>query len=112
MIRVMTPQERISTVLFYSRQNVPPRPGDDADRLARGKAYFNKVCFRCHGPDGRGNEDYARLAGQQPSYMTLALQRYRNNSDGMRNDPMMADVVKMMNDADISAVAAYVASLP
>ena len=112
LIKAMTPQERVSVVLFYSRQKVAPRTTGDAALRAKGKAYFEQVCFRCHGADGHGSEDYARLAGQQPPYMELALKRYRNNTDGVRNDPNMADTTRMMADDDIRAVAAYVASLP
>jgi len=112
MIKAMSPQERMSVMLFYSRQPVSPRATGDAALRARGKAYFEKVCFRCHGTDGHGNQNYARLAGQQPPYMELALKRYRDNTDGRRNDPLMAGVTRLMVDADIHAVAAYVASLP
>jgi len=112
LIKAMTPQERVSAVLFYSRQTVAPRTTGDAALRAKGKAYFEQVCFRCHGANGHGGEDYARLAGQQPPYMELALKRYRNNTDGARNDPNMADTTKLMTDDDIRAVAAYVASLP
>jgi len=112
MIKALTPQERMSVMLFYSRQAVAPRVTGDAWLRDKGKSYFEKVCFRCHGPDGHGNQSYARLAGQQPPYMELALKRYRDNTDGRRNDPLMGGVTKLMTDADIHAVAAYVASLP
>jgi len=112
MIKAMTAQERMSVMLFYSRQAVAPRATGDAALRDKGKIYFEKVCFRCHGLDGRGSQAYARLAGQQPSYMELALKRYRDNTDGRRNDPLMAGVTRLMTDADIHAVAAYVASLP
>jgi cytochrome c553 len=112
LIKAMKPDERVAAVLFYARQAVPPRPVDDAALRARGKAYFDQVCFRCHGSDGRGSDAFARLAGQQAAYVTLALKRYRNNTDGARNDPLMAAATRLMSDADIQAVAAYVSSLP
>jgi len=111
LIKAMKPDEIIAVALFYARQPVTPKAAPaNAALLAQGKAYFEKVCFRCHGADGRGNETYARLAGQQESYVTLTLRRYRDG-DGTRTAPEMTTSTKMMDDETIRAVAAYVASL-
>ncbi|MDR2153485.1 MAG: c-type cytochrome [Burkholderiaceae bacterium] len=113
MLKAMTPQERVGAALFYSRQKVTSRASADAALRAQGKTYYEKVCFRCHGSDGRGSEEYARLAGQQSSYVMTALKRYRDNAqDGVRRDPLMAATTKLMSDDDIRAVAAYVVSMP
>jgi len=113
LIKAMTPQERLGASLFYSRQTVAPRAVEDANLRAKGKAYYEKVCFRCHGPDGRGSQEYARLAGQQPSYVLAAVRRYRENSpDAARRDPLMAAATKLMTEDDIRAVVAYVSTMP
>jgi cytochrome c553 len=112
LIKAMTPQERVSAVLFFANQQVPTRAPTDVALAAKGKAYFEKVCFRCHGSNARGGEEYARLAGQQVPYVTLAVKRYRENTGDRRKDPVMADTVKMMSDDDINAVATYVSTLP
>jgi cytochrome c553 len=111
LIKAMKPDEIVAVALFYARQPVTTQvsPAGNA-LLAQGKAYFEKVCFRCHGADGRGTETYARLAGQQESYVTLTLHRYRDG-DGTRSAPEMITSTKMMDDVTIRAVAAYVASL-
>lgn len=112
MIKAMKPDERASAAWFYARQTVAPQPPVDAALRAKGKAYFDQVCFRCHGADGHGSENFARVAGQHPSYVAQALKRYRDGGELKRSDPLMSAATKGMSDTDIQAVAAYVASLP
>ena len=110
LIKAMSADERIDTALYFSRQPVTTQPSADAALVAQGKSYYDKVCFRCHGADGHGNESYARLAGQQMPYVTRTLTRYREGG-GTRMDPLMAAATQQMDDATIRAVAAYVSSL-
>ncbi|MDR0276122.1 MAG: c-type cytochrome [Burkholderiaceae bacterium] len=111
LIKAMKPQEIIASAMFYARQPVTTKISPaGAALVAQGKVYYEKVCFRCHGPDGRGSETYARLAGQQESYVTLTLHRYRDGT-GERTAPEMTTSTKLMNDEDIRAVAAYIASM-
>ena len=76
----------------------------------QGKIYYDKICFRCHGEQGRGSERYARVAGQQADYLSRTLKRYRDGSGG-RIDPLMAANTRTMKDEDIAAVVAYIASM-
>lgn len=111
MIRAMDSDEKVGMVLFYTSQPVVPRTAGNAALIAAGHDYFSKVCFRCHGTDGRGNTLIPRIAGQQAGYLRLTLQRYRAGT-GVRVEPLMAASTRLMTDADIDAVAAYVASMP
>ena len=108
MIKAMNSDEKIGMVLFYSGQNIAPKPVANAALAAKGKDYYNKTCWRCHGEDGHGNEIFARIAGQQPDYLRLTLKNYRART-GTRVDPLMADISNLMTDADIEAVVAFVA---
>jgi len=110
MIKSMTSDEKIGIVLYYSNQKVTVKPASNLALAAKGKEYFNKICFRCHGNDGRGNEQFARIAGQQPDYLRVTLQRYRA-ATGVRNDPLMSASTKLMTDADIDAIVSYVGAL-
>lgn len=110
MIKAMSPDEKIGAVLFYASQKVTVKPTANAALAAKGKEYFNKICWRCHAEDGRGNENFARIAGQQPDYMRTTLKRYRNGT-GSRVEPLMAASTKQMTDADINAVVAYVGAM-
>ena len=110
MIKAMSNDEKIATVLFYAAQKVTHKPASNAALVARGKDYFNKVCWTCHGNDGRGNEKIARIAGQQADYMRATLTNYRNGT-GARTEPQMAAITRGMSDADIAAVVTYVGAM-
>lgn len=111
MIRAMDSDEKVGMVLFYTGQPVAQRPASNAALVAKGKEYYGKVCFRCHGDDGRGNAVIPRIAGQQTAYLRLTLQRYRAGT-GVRVEPLMAASTRLMSDPDIDAVSAFVASMP
>lgn len=110
MIKALSPEEKLGVVLYYAQQEVAIKPVTNAALVAKGQEYFNKICFRCHGENGRGNEKIARIAGQQSGYLTTTLKRYRDGSS-LRADPLMAANTKTMTDADIAAVVAYVNSM-
>ncbi|HAU57811.1 MAG TPA: cytochrome C [Comamonadaceae bacterium] len=111
MIRAMNADEKIGMVLFYAAQDVAHKPATNAALAAKGQEYFGKICFRCHGNVGRGNELIARIAGQQADYLRLTLKRYRDGTDVRANSTMTPNT-KHMTDADIEAVVAYVSSMP
>lgn len=110
MIKVMSVDERVGMVLFYAQQAVQRRPVSQPSLAAKGQQYYQRVCFRCHGTDGHGNEQLARIAGQQPDYLTTTLKRYRS-ANGVRVNSAMTANTQAMTDADIEAVVAYVGSM-
>lgn len=111
MIRAMSTDEKVGVALYYAGQPVSPAAGGDAAVMARGKSYFERVCFRCHGADGHGSDVLPRIASQGVEYLQSTLRAYRSGT-GPRQDPLMASNVKLMSDAEIDAVTAYVASMP
>ena len=111
MIRAMNSDEKVGMVLFYAAQEVTRTAHSNAALAAKGQDYFNKTCFRCHGADGRGNAQIARIAGQQAPYLNLTLKRYRAGG-GERARSVMVDNARLMSDADIDAVVAFVSSMP
>ncbi len=111
MIKALKSDEKVGMVLFYARQSVLVQKTDaSAALIAKGKDYYNRICWRCHATDGRGNDKFARIAGQQPVYLHNTLTQYRAGS-GVRTDPLMGATTKLMTDADIDAVVAYVSSM-
>jgi cytochrome c553 len=87
-----------------------PKPADAAS--ARGKELAGKMhCGQCHLPDYRGRNQMPRLAGQREDYVVDAMIGYR---DGKRTgaDTTMSEVLYGMGDADIKALAAFLATLP
>jgi len=111
LIKAMSPAERADAVAYLAAQTMQPSaPLAPAAQIAEGRSYYGKVCFRCHGDKAMGDAAVPRLAGQQPGYVVKSLKRYRDGT-GERLEPVMAANTKMMSDAQIQAVAAYVASL-
>lgn len=110
LIRVLKEEEKAKIALFYASQN--PLPGKQNPALvAEGAKIFAKVCARCHGEQGKGNEEIPRLAGQHTQYLQVSITRYRDKT-GVRQDPLMSSAVALLKDADIKAVAAYLNTLP
>lgn len=110
LIKAMSEDERVNAVVYFASQEVKPHPVTNAALASRGKELFFKVCQRCHGEQGRGNEKFPRLAGQQPEYLTLSLKRYRD-ATGERIDPFMAANTKNLSDADINSLVAFVSGM-
>jgi cytochrome c553 len=101
----------------------PPAPGQVAEPapaqvVARGRELF-ALCTQCHLKDGSGNQLALApaIAGLPQWYTYSQLQKFRlghrgqhfDDIAGMRMRPMS---LSLANDADVTAVAAYVASLP
>ncbi len=110
MIKAMSDEEKVSAVVFFTSQEVKPHASSNPALASHGKELFFKICQRCHGEQGRGNEKIARIAGQQPEYLTLSLKRYRDGT-GERIDPLMASNTKNLTDADINALVAFVSGM-
>ena len=68
------------------------------------------VCAACHGADGNAQLQGApSLAGQPKVFIENQLVMIR---EGMRNIPMMQDMLNGVSDDEIAAMAAHYAALP
>jgi cytochrome c553 len=71
------------------------------------------ACAACHGPTGNGNgpATWPMVSGQNAEYTADQLRYFRSGERA--NDPveMMRGVAKRMTDAEITAVANYIAGL-
>ena len=68
------------------------------------------VCVACHGADGNSmNPIWPNLAGQHAEYTEAQLLAFR--SGARANNAQMTGVAAKMNDAEIKAVADYIAGL-
>ena len=65
-------------------------------------------CGQCHLPDYAGRAQIPRLAGQREDYLRSALTAYRDNQRG-GSDTIMNDVMYGVSDADIQALAHFLA---
>jgi len=81
------------------------------DLVVRGGAGKTVACAACHGEGLKGNGNFPPLAGRSPSYLARQLydiQKYTRNGPGTQ---LMRPVVQNLNEADILAITAYLASL-
>jgi len=105
----LTPDEKLALVLYYA--NVPLKPAvGDLKRAQTGMPLYLSSCQACHGGDGRGLAGYARVAGQRPGYVVQTLKNYRDGKD-RRLSHEMSTVTSGLSDAQIEALAAYIANL-
>jgi len=70
------------------------------------------ACAGCHGPTGAGlPAQYPRIAGQFTEYTEAQLKTFRTGERANDPNKMMRMIAIKMTDAEISAVADYIAGL-
>lgn len=108
---------QIKDLAAYYAKFPPARgiPAEDPALAAKGKALYDEgvpnrdipACAGCHGNDGEGNEAIPRLAGQHRQYLVRQLQAFHGLA---RENEIMDENAKNLNDDDIAAVAEYLSS--
>lgn len=84
----------------------------DAGTAKRAEEVAQKAhCGSCHLPDYSGREQIPRLAGQREEYLLEAMRQYRDNRRS-GGDTLMAAALYGIADADLQALAKYLARLP
>ncbi len=109
LARRFSDEDKVNLVVYFSSLPVKPAGGDPA-LAVQGMKIYRTRCVGCHGEDGRGKKGYARLAGQQPEYVKKTLVGFRDH-EGRRESAFMRAMVAGLSDADIEALAAYIASM-
>lgn len=105
---------------YYESQKLKPVKFDDT-LIAKGESIFRggitgisvPACMACHGPSGSGNAAavWPSLKGQLPEYTVTQLKMFRDGSRANDTGKMMRNVAARMSDAEIMAVAAYIAGI-
>ncbi|WP_426415920.1 c-type cytochrome [Aestuariirhabdus sp. LZHN29] len=112
LAETLSEQERVDVAIFFSHQPVKQRPTNaSAPLLSKGKNIFGNTCVICHGVDAYGKDLQPRLAGQPVQYLVSTLQTFRDDPS-VRPPSAMHGVAAKLSDGDISALAAYLSSLP
>jgi cytochrome c553 len=103
---------------WLSTKSAKPGFAKDREQVALGERIYRggiadrqvPACAGCHSPNGAGiPAQYPRLSGQHADYAVAQLLAFR---DGVRkNSLQMTQVAAKLNDAEIKAVADYVAGL-
>lgn len=120
--RALSDADIAATARFYAALPVPPAmgPAPSGDVLNRGKQLARignwskgvPACFQCHGDQGQGvAPHFPAIAPQSATYLVNQLHDWKSGS--RRNDPqgLMKSVADRLSEADMTAVAAYLASL-
>jgi cytochrome c553 len=86
--------------------------------LAKGEALVAKggpgktvACAPCHGSDLKGLGPLPSIAGRSPSYMFRQFYDFRHGARTGEWSPLMAQVVSNLDQEDMLAIVAYLASI-
>jgi cytochrome c553 len=105
--------EEIRNLGAYYASLPPPKPptGPESDALALGaKLAGQHRCSSCHGNDYAGVGPAARLSGQREDVLLKALRDFKSGSRVGSGVASMADVTFDLSDADMQALAHYMAA--
>jgi cytochrome c553 len=80
------------------------------------KLFEKGACASCHGANFNKPIDgsYPKIAGQHADYLYVALKSYKveGNANVGRGNPIMAGMAKQFSNAELRAMAEYLAALP
>jgi cytochrome c553 len=110
LAKTLSVEDKIKIALYYAEMEMKASGGGKSELMAKGEQLFKQACVSCHGADGRGQEGYARLAGQRYDYVVKMLKEFRDRT-GKRTNVWMTSVAIRLSDQDIEAVSTYLANL-
>ncbi|MCG7918800.1 MAG: c-type cytochrome [Candidatus Thiodiazotropha taylori] len=110
LAKTFTLEDKIKIAIYYAEMDMKLSGGGKPELMQKGKQIYKEVCVECHGDNGRGQEGYARLAGQRYDYVVKMLKEFRDRT-GKRTNVRMTGVAIRLNDQDMEAVATYLANL-
>jgi cytochrome c553 len=98
---------------FYASLT-PPKPEAAPDALAQTgeKVALQHRCKSCHSDDYNGFRAAARLSGQREDVFVKALHDFKSGTRVGSGVASMADVTYELSDADMQALAHYMATRP
>lgn len=120
MIAPYTEEQMKDLAAYFSAQKQNGGEMKNRDALALGQKLWRAgdagkglpACAACHGPAGAGlPAQYPRLAGQFAEYTEAQLKAFRVSERANDPNSMMQMVAVRMTDAEIRAVADYIAGL-
>jgi cytochrome c553 len=118
---VLSPPMQKALALHFNELNPKPLGGAPKELVVKGKAIYEEgvpeanvaPCSSCHGPSGKGDAQFPRLAGQLHDYISGRLVNWsRGRRERPDADPTgMELVARSLTESQIFAVAAYVSYL-
>jgi len=110
--------DRQHVAAYYAGQPHKPGAARNRDTLELGQRIYRAgvpergvpACGGCHSPNGAGiPSQYPRLAGQHAEYTVTQLKAFHGGT--RRNNLPMAQIASRLSEAEMNAVADYVAGL-
>jgi cytochrome c553 len=120
MVANLSEEDMRNLAAYYASQKLKPETARDKDLAAQGRKLYRggnlatgvPACSGCHGPDGAGMpSQYPRISGQFAEYTEAQLRAFKSGARANDANGMMRGVAARMSDAEIRAVAEYVAGL-
>jgi cytochrome c553 len=118
MAAPLSEADMLNVAAFYAGKQAKPGFAKNKDTVALGEQIYRggilakavPACSGCHSPSGAGiPAQYPRVAGQHADYTEAQLVAFRAGARG--NSAQMQAIAHKLNDAEIKAVADYIAGL-
>lgn len=119
--RHLTDEQIKGLAAYYASQEVrrPAHPTGRPDLRAAGRTIYSSgvpeknilPCASCHGPEGLGNQQFPRIAGQHADYLIKQLIVFQR-TDERPEAAIMKVIAHDMTRNNIDSVASYLESLP
>lgn len=113
MLESITDEDISAIATHYAAQApkaAPSGPRDEA-RFVRGRERADALhCGSCHLPTYRGRDQVPRLSGQREDYLLHSMRQFQRN-EAVGRDTIMAATLFGVSDADVEALAHYLAHL-
>ncbi len=120
MVAPLSEQDMADLAAYFASQ-VPKAGEADQALVELGKQVYKggnnasgvAACAACHGPNGNGNPaaKFPMLAGQHSKYTTIQLEAFSKGQRTNDAGQMMRNIANKMTDAEMAAVAEYIAGL-
>jgi len=120
MIAPYTEEQMKDLAAYFSSQKQVGGAAKNRETLELGKKLYRAgnagkglpACAACHGPTGAGLPvQFPRIAGQYQEYTEAQLKAFRNSERANDPNKMMQMVAIKMTDAEVRAIADYIAGL-
>jgi cytochrome c len=76
-----------------------------------GAAKFASLCINCHGANGQGMETFPKLAGLTAEIVKSRMADYKAGKQVGPQSAVMMPIASQLSDAEVEALANYIASL-
>lgn len=118
--RSLTDEQIKGLAAYYASQSPVSQPIEgDRGRFEAGKSIFDTgvadkavpACSSCHGPEGKGNATFPRIAGQHADYLIKQLIVFQR-TDERPEGSVMKVVAHELTQQNIRDVASYLQAIP